>query len=637
MPLFKLRRLTIIPLTLFLNFSVLIPFPYAAKTSDNFLFKEHLNPSISKITDRSLLNFQSNNPTTNLNVIRQSILSAPDAEALDEFGWSVAISKQFLVIGARNADPEFNSNRLTDAGAVYIFERQGGFWSQTTKLMAKDIKPGDSFGTSVAIDRDTVVIGAPGHDLADEKDAGAVYIFVHTEQGWIQQAKITADDPQSEDNFGCSVAIDGNTVVVGADGKDQGFLVDAGVAYIFIRNQGFWKQQSKLTAAKPKMWDYFGTSVAIYHHRAVIGATQAYLMGELGTGAAYVFVRNGKSWSLETTLSPDDGRPGDFFGNSVGVFDDTIAVGASLSDPYTGGDRLINAGSVYVFNLNHGAWKQQAKLLPLDLQSFDHFGQSVFIQGKYLLIGANNKSIDDQVGAGAAYLYFFNGNQWEFKSEIVADQPQKYDYFGQSVALDEDYLTIGANGRDPHGNIKAGETFIYRLTSVQLPATGFSPSSTTHRRPKSNEGYINNTDDISLEIPAIHIRSPIVGVPRNEDGWDVSWLWDQIGYLHGTAFPTWKGNTGLAAHVNLPDGSPGPFANLHRLTPGNRIFIHAWGQKFIYVIQETFKVEADEIDVLSHEEEDWITIITCENYDPIKGEFQKRLIVRAILIEVEQE
>jgi LPXTG-site transpeptidase (sortase) family protein len=624
MPLFISKRLIIIPLILFLNFNAFFPSPFAANKSSVSLPEEHFNSEL-------------NNPTKNLNVTRQSILSAPDAEPLDEFGWSVAISNQFLVIGARNADSDSGNNRLTDAGAVYVFERQGNIWSQTTKLVAKDAEPEDGFGTSVAIDRDTVVIGAPGHDITDEKDAGAVYIFVHTGDGWIQQAKITADDPHTEDNFGCSVAIEGNTVVIGADGKDQGFLIDAGAAYIFIRNQGTWKQQAKLTTARPKMWDYFGTSVAIYGHRAVIGATQANLMGELGTGAAYVFVRNGKSWNLEATLSPDDGRPGDFFGHSVGIFDDTIVVGALLSDPYIENNRLINAGSVYVFSLNRGAWKQQAKLIPLDAQSFDHFGQSVFIRGKYLLIGANHKSIDEQFGAGAAYLYFLKGNKWEYKSEIVADQPQKDDYFGQSVALYEDYLAIGANGRDLHSAVKAGETFIYRLTSVQLPATGFSPAPNANKKPKTNQGYLTNTDDISLEIPALHIRSPIVGVPQSEEGWDVSWLWDQVGYLQGTAFPTWQGNTGLAAHVNLPDGTTGPFANLHRLAPGDKIFIHAWGQKFVYEVRETLKVKADEIDVLSHEEEDWITLITCENYDPIKGEFQKRLIVRAILIEVEQE
>ncbi len=609
--------------------------PHVNKDKDASQVKEHfLSFIFNDYTSKVFLNPTS---TTNLNIIKLSILTAPDAEALDEFGGAVATSRQYIVVGARGADINSGETSLINAGAVYVYERNGGVWSQAAKLVARDAQSEDAFGTSVAIYRDTILVGAPGHDLGDQKDAGAVYVFVRSEGEWLQQAKLIAEDAKAEDNFGVSVAIDGNYAIIGADGKDLGYIVDAGTAYVFVRNQGKWKQQATLTAEKPKPWDNFGTSVAIGNHRVAVGACEAGLIGNLGTGIVHVFVQNGKSWNLEAKLSPEDGQPGDFFGHSVAISDDTIAVGALFNDPWIGKGRLINAGATYIFTFHNGEWKQKDKIVPIDAQSFDQFGQSVALYGKYLLVGANHKSIDNQFGAGATYLYLMDNNHWRLKSEIIAEQPREDDNFGHSVALYEDYLVIGANGRESQNTIKAGEAYIYRFASIELPETGFAPLPINTDPPPKMLVNSPSISDLWLEIPSIGVYAPIVGIAQNEQGWDISWLWDQIGYLYGTAFPTWQGNTALVGHVNLPNGQPGPFANLPQLTPSNKVIIHAWGKRYIYVVRETLTVFADDLSILRHEDSDWITLITCNDYDPISGHFRKRWIIRAVLSNVENE
>jgi LPXTG-site transpeptidase (sortase) family protein len=138
-----------------------------------------------------------------------------------------------------------------------------------------------------------------------------------------------------------------------------------------------------------------------------------------------------------------------------------------------------------------------------------------------------------------------------------------------------------------------------------------------------------------LYIPSLNLELPIVGIPLKDGEWDVNWLWNEAGYLEGTSFPTWKGNTVITSHVYLSDGTPGPFASLDQLSWGDLVTIEAFGQKFTYEVQRSRYVRPNDLSILGHEDLDWITLITCKGYDSTTDTYSWRLAVQAVLIEIE--
>jgi len=206
--------------------------------------------------------------------VEQAKLMASDAQSSDYFGYSVAVSGDTAVIGAR-----YEATGGSYAGAAYVFTRSGGSWTQQAKLMASDAQANDNFGYSVAVSGDTAVIGARSEDTGGS-NAGAVYVFTRSGGSWTQQAKLMASDAQANDNFGYSVAVSGDTAVIGARSEDTGGTA-AGAAYVFTRTGGSWTQQAKLMASDAQANDNFGYSVAVSGDTAVIGASNA--------DAAYIF------------------------------------------------------------------------------------------------------------------------------------------------------------------------------------------------------------------------------------------------------------------------------------------------------------------------------------------------------------
>ena len=575
---------------------------------------------------------------TRLGAFQQSRLIAPDARALDELGWAVAIAGNTAVVGARNADPDLGGGPLANAGAAYIFVRSGSSWILEARLTAKDAKAGDTFGVSAAIDGETVVIGATGSDGENAADAGAAYVFTRAGIQWTQKAKLIAADAAKEDNFGVSVGIDGNTIVVGADGEDPGgYLLEGGAAYVFIQRAGEWSQKAKLMATDPELGDYFGTAVAISGNRIVVGATEANPFGKRGPGKAYLYEGSGNSWWPLAKLTLDDGRSGDYFGKAVALFGQTLVIGAPFADPDLGNGRITNAGAVYVYSPHGGRWEQRAKLTAADAAIFDQFGESVAVDDDRILIGADGAQQAGYSGAGAAYLFEGGDALWTQQTRITGDFVYDDDSFGQAVALSGDYLLVGANGMDPNLLSKAGIAFVFQVGEVTLPETGFAPGKLTFLPLQPSALVYQSLGDLWLEIPALGVQTPIVGVPQGGSGWDVSWLWDQAGYLEGTTFPTRQGNTALVGHAYLPNGTPGPFADLQQLGWGSRVIIHAWGQRYLYEVREVSHLSPDRLDVLKETEKTWLTLITCEGYDKINDSFRQRLIVKAVLTLIESE
>jgi LPXTG-site transpeptidase (sortase) family protein len=169
-----------------------------------------------------------------------------------------------------------------------------------------------------------------------------------------------------------------------------------------------------------------------------------------------------------------------------------------------------------------------------------------------------------------------------------------------------------------------------------LPSTGFPMGRVTNLPPQPAEKTYAAYDDLTLEIPSLGVKAPIVGVPKSEGGWDVSWLGNSVGWLEGSAFPTWPGNTVLTGHVWDADNTPGIFASIKTLKYGDRFTIRAFGQTYVYEVRENTWVWGGSgiSKVFKHEEYDWVTLLSCEGYNPLTGKYLFRRMVRAVLVEV---
>jgi hypothetical protein len=248
--------------------------------------------------------------------VEQARLSVTTADPYPRFGCSVALSGTTLIAGASWSDV----SGASDQGAAYVFTGGGATWTQQAQLTAATGAAGDSFGTSVAIAGDTALIGA---DVGGAADRGAAHVFTRSGATWTERATLAASDGAPLDQFGFSVGLSGDTAVVGAQGADVAGVEHQGAVYVFTGGGSSWTQQAKLTVAS----SYLGSSVAISGEAVVAGAVWDD-GGGADRGAAYVFTRNGASWTRQSQLAAADGRSNDRFGYSVAVFGDTALAGA---------------------------------------------------------------------------------------------------------------------------------------------------------------------------------------------------------------------------------------------------------------------------------------------------------------------
>ena len=321
---------------------------------------------------------------------QQAKLTADDAATGDGFGNSVAISGASVVVGASGDD-----DGGINSGSAYVFTRSGTSWSQQDKLTAYDAEASDSFGKSVAISGDSVVVGAALNDDAGF-NSGSAYVFTRSGTLWSEQDKLTSNDIAENDRFGISVAISGDSVVVGAS-RDDDRGDDSGSAYVFTRIGTSWLQQDKLIANDGVSDDNFGISVDISGASIVVGANE----NNSDSGGAYVFIRSGTSWSQQAKLTANDGAAGDHFGISVAISGDSVVVGARFDD-----DGGTDSGSAYLFTRSGTSWSQQDKLTAGDAAVDDYFGSSVAISGDSVVIGAHLND-DDGINSGSVYIYRF--------------------------------------------------------------------------------------------------------------------------------------------------------------------------------------------------------------------------------------
>jgi FG-GAP repeat len=437
---------------------------------------------------------------------QQAYMKASNTGAGDWFGVSVAVDGDMVVVGACSEDSNATGvngnqgdNSAANSGAAYVFTRSGTTWSQQAYLKASNTGAGDWFGYSVAISGDIVVVVALNEDSNatgvngnqgdnSAANSGAAYVFARSDTTWSQQAYLKASNTEAGDYFGILVSISGDTVVVGTYREDSNATgvngnqgdnsaANSGAAYVFTRSDTTWSQQAYLKASNTEPNDNFGSTVAISGDTIVVGAwlEDSNATGVDGnqvdnsaadSGAAYVFIRNGTTWSQQAYLKASNAEGGDHFGNSVAISGDTVVVGALDEDSIAtgvdgnqGDNSATNSGAAYVFTRSGTTWSRQAYLKASNTEAYDYFGWNVAISRDTVVVGAYRESSnatgvngnqDDNSAAdsGAAYVFTRSGTTWSQQAYLKASNTGAGDLFCNSMAISEEMVVVGAREED---------------------------------------------------------------------------------------------------------------------------------------------------------------------------------------------
>jgi len=363
----------------------------------------------------------------------ERLINSPERFVGEGFGTAVAISGDTAVVGAYSANTMMGG---VGKGAAYVFTRSGTNWTLSAKLVAADGALFDGFGSRVAIDGETVVVGASG----SVGGQGAVYVFARSAEGWAQQSKLTVPDARGDAGFGGAVAITGDTLVGGAMFDSDGVRVHSGSVYVFRRIDGAWVREAKLLPATGEM-SAFGAALAAEGDTIVIGAPEDDARA-LNAGRAHVFTRSGSVWSLQAELVAEDARMLDYFGYSVALSGDSVIVGSPRN-----ARKGVSSGAAYVFSRTAGVWSQQARLVAADGDSGDMAGNSVAICGDTAVVGANGVSgIYGAGGSGAAYVFTRAGHSWAQQLKRTSEAKSSSNGFGDAVAVSGTSVFMSAPG-----------------------------------------------------------------------------------------------------------------------------------------------------------------------------------------------
>ncbi|KAA3597652.1 MAG: T9SS C-terminal target domain-containing protein [Calditrichaeota bacterium] len=370
---------------------------------------------------------------------------AGDGAAGDKFAEAVSIDGEYAIVGA-----QFDDDGTNNSGSAYIYKRSGTTWAQQAKITASDASEDDNFGISVGISGDYAIVGAYKND-DNGSNSGSAYIFVRSGTSWTEQAKITASDAAALDEFGVTVSIDGDYAAVGALANDD-LPFSSGSAYVFARSGTSWSEQAKLTASDAAAFDEFGCSISIKGDDLIVGARKNDDGGN-ESGSAYVFTRSGTSWSEQAKLTASDAAASDFFGYSVSIDGDYVVVGSYQDD-----DGGSNSGSAYVFTRSGVSWSQQAKLTASDGTINDAFGTSVGIEGDNIIVGAPNNNAG-VVSSGAAYSFNRSGVTWTQQTKLAQSELGVSDGFGLAVAISSEIIFVGNSFDDDNGTDSGSASF----------------------------------------------------------------------------------------------------------------------------------------------------------------------------------
>jgi len=327
--------------------------------------------------------------------VRAQILSVPASTFEDDFGVSMAVDGDTLVVGAQFAD-----SRGKDSGLAYVFERRAERWRRAAVLSASDAAAGDQFGLTVSVSGETIVVGARlSHSRG--RDAGAAYVFTRQDGRWQQVQKLMASDAAAGDLFG-RASVDTNDMIVSADLNNA----HTGKVYFLERRGAAWVETAKVTAPNGTEGDEFGISLALAGSTAVFGAIGDDSGGD-DAGAAYAFDHRDGKWTQTARLTPRDSAPHEAFGFSVAADNGVIVVGAP--HPHEKGERP-GQGAAYVFERQDGEWTQVGRLTASDAVPGTWFGNAVAISGETIVVGMLLNAEGKR--SGSAYVFERRGGEW---------------------------------------------------------------------------------------------------------------------------------------------------------------------------------------------------------------------------------
>jgi FG-GAP repeat protein len=400
----------------------------------------------------------------NLPLLMEQKVTASDGMTNSYFGSAVSLTGSTALIGA-DGDSSFK-------GAAYLFTKLNGAWSQGQKLTASDGMAGDEFGYRVTLSDATLLIGAFTATVNGNTSQGAAYVFTKSSNTWSQSQKLTANDGGLFDNFGAAVALDGETIVVAANGATVGGNPAQGAVYVFTFSNGTWTQTQKLTANDGAAYDNFGLSVALEGSMILVGSPRAAVGSNAAQGAVYVFTESNGSWTQTQKLAASDGAANDSFGESVAISNSTALVGAY--------NATVNShpgqGAAYVFINSNSTWSETQKLTASDGSTNANFGNAVALDSSRALIGADVSTVGNNTSQGKAYLFEQSNGNWSQSYTLVASDGATDDFFGAAVTLDGPTLLVSTPHPTIGGNTYQGAAYFYALRSVPTPRARPTPA-----------------------------------------------------------------------------------------------------------------------------------------------------------------
>jgi len=368
-------------------------------------------------------------------------LSASDGTQIDFFGGSVSLSNDYMIVGAIRAE-----TNGVETGAAYIFKNENNVWIEKAKLTASDTTAPDGFGGAVAIYDDYAVVGFVSDD-ENGRLSGSAYVYKREGEAWIEKTRLLPADGDEHDRFGTSISLYEDYVLIGASDDDENGQL-SGSAYMFMRNGDTWTESAKLLPSDASDDARFGSSVALTENLALIGAPTDDTNVN-SAGAVYVFLRQGSTWTEQTKLVAADLSDGIMFGLSVSIHDTLAIIGA------IGNNALGHPGAAYVFRQEGMNWVQEDKLEASDGENSDGFGESVSIYEDYALIGARDDLANGWL-SGSAYVFRRQGKSWVEEVKLIPSDGFNTKNFGRATVLAIDQAFIGA----PHA-ADTGSVYIY--------------------------------------------------------------------------------------------------------------------------------------------------------------------------------
>lgn len=483
-----------------------------------------------------------------------------------DFARAIAVSgKTALICGNfKNPTPD---NPYASKDAAFVFtQADDGTWSEVQRLVPDDDLEQDAFCHALAMDGSIAVVGAQFADVNGNDMQGAVYVFSNADGTWKQVGKLVASDGAASDLFGASVAISGNTIVVGAPHADVNGHLFQGAAYIFTGSGTTWTQTQKLIDPDGGSGATFGYDVAFDGTTVMVGDPSKFKTAD-APGAVFVFTdTGGGGYTQSTILFADDGQDEDDFGKSVDVLDGVAIIGAPEAD--IGGNEA--QGAAYVFSASSGgAWTQTAKLLSSDGAADDNFGDAVAVGDTVALVGASGARVSDTNTDGAAYIFNAAGDDWTQSQKLVGINDGLEFVFGASVAIDGSNALVSAYNL---GTIERAVYFYSTSAESNQPPVAIDAALETDEN-KAAIGTLRATDADGDTLTFSIIEKPAHGAVKIDGATTGDYTYTpNDGYSGDDSFTfkasdgTADSNTGTVTITVTPaatggSSEPGPTAN----------------------------------------------------------------------------